>query len=245
MKLLKYIISSVWRLWFFIVFLTTFFLFVPWLFYYTTVNKNEKRICLITRICSKITLFLSFIFPIIESEEEIDKSKTYILCPNHTSTLDIPFIYAIFPIPIQFIGKAELSKIPLFGYFFKHNSVIVNRKNKKNAYYAFLEARKKLKTNLNMCIFPEGGIPKKDIILKKFKNGPFKLAIEEKISIIPITIADNKQIFPQSYFKGYPGFARVKIHKAIELNKNQQKDIEKLNISVYNIIFEQLKSYGN
>ena len=242
MKLLKYIIGPIWRLWFFIIFIITFLLFIPWLFYYTTVNKNQKKICFIAHLCSKITLSLSFVFPRIEYEDEIDQDKTYILCPNHTSALDIPFIYAIFPMPIQFIGKAELSKIPLFGYFFKHNSVVVNRKNKTDSYEAFLNTKIKLKNKINMCIFPEGGIPKKNILLKKFKNGAFKLAIEEDISIIPITIADNKKIFPSSYFKGYPGLARVKIHKAINL---KEKNIEKLNFSVYNIIFEQLKLYGN
>ena len=44
-----------------------------------------------------------------------------------------------------------------------------------------------------MCIFPEGGIPKNDVLLKKFKNGPFRLAIEQKIDIVPITMPDNKR----------------------------------------------------
>ena len=51
-----------------------------------------------------------------------------------------------------------------------------------------------------MCIFPEGGIPSEKIFLKKFKNGPFRLAIEQNINIIPITLGNNKQIFPQEYF---------------------------------------------
>ena len=47
-------------------------------------------------------------------EEKLDANEKYIFCANHVSTLDIPLIYAILPMPIQYIGKAEISKIPLF-----------------------------------------------------------------------------------------------------------------------------------
>ena len=139
------------------------------------------------------------------------------------STLDVPFILAVLPIPLQYIGKAEIAKIPLFGYFYKENSVIVDRANRKDAYSAFLKAGKKLKTGINMCIFPEGGIPKEDVFLKKFKNGSFRLAIEQNIKIVPITLADNKSMFPSEYFKGRPGIARVKVHKAIDPNRLSRK----------------------
>ena len=91
-----------------------------------------------------------------------------------------------------------------------------------------------------MCIFPEGGIPKNDVLLKKFKNGPFRLAIEQKIDIVPITMPDNKNIFPKEYYKGKPGLARIKIHKGISTAKLSENNIKNLNTSVYNIIFDEL-----
>ena len=136
----------------------------------------------------------------MNGKEKFNLNQPYIICANHASSLDIPFILSIINLPIQFIGKVELSKIPLFGYFFKHNSVIVNRKNKKDGYNAFLNANKKLQKNISICIFPEGGIPPKNIFLKNFKNGAFKLASENNIKIIPITMPDNKLMFPQTYY---------------------------------------------
>ena len=95
----------------------------------------------------------------------------------------------------------------------------------RNSYLAFQEAGTKLKQGKNMVIFPEGGIPKEDIRLFRFKNGPFRLAIEEQVSIIPITFADNKCLFPTNYLRGKPGFARITIHnevstKGMERNKH-------------------------
>ncbi len=245
MKWIGYLLSSLWRIWFLIVFILLFIAFIPALFFYTAIYKNNKIVCHLTRYWSKLTLFFSFIYPSIEWEHKLDKKGHYIFCPNHVSTLDIPLILAVLPMPIQYMGKAEIAKIPLFGYFYKNNTVVVDRGNKRDAYDAFLKAGEQLKKGINMCIFPEGGIPKADVLLKKFKNGSFRLAIEQDIKTIPITIADNKRIFPQEYFKGRPGIVRIKIHKPIAPNSLVEKSIENLNTSVYNTIFEQLNTYGS
>ena len=243
MKWLGYLLSSLWRLWFLLIFILVFILFMPALFFFTAFVKNEIIVARLCRYWSKLTLYFSFIFPKVEWEEKLNKKEQYIFCPNHVSTLDIPFILAILPVPLQYIGKAEIAKIPLFGYFFKKNSVIVDRANKRNAYSAFLKAGEKLKIGINMCIFPEGGIPKSDVFLKKFKNGPFRLALDQNIKIVPITMPDSKNMFPEQYFKGRPGIVRIKIHKAIAPNSLEEKSIKYFNLSVYNTIFEQLKNY--
>ncbi len=243
MKWIGYLFSSIWRVWFLIVFMLVFIAFMPLLFFFTAIVKNHIIVAHLTRYWSKLTVWLSFLFPVVEWEETLDKRGNYIFCPNHVSTLDIPLILAVLPVPLQYIGKAELAKLPLFGYFYKNNSVIVNRENRRDSYAAFLKAGERLKQGLSMCIFPEGGIPKTDIFLKRFKNGPFRLAIEQDITVIPITLGDNKSMFPQEYFKGRPGVVRVKVHKAIAPANLEEKTIESLNTSVYNTIFEQLKNY--
>ena len=243
MKWISYLLSSLWRLWFLLMFILVFILFIPALFLFTAILKNEIIVAKLCRYWSKLTIYLSFIFPKVEWEEKLSKKEQYIFCPNHVSALDIPFILAVLPMPIQYIGKAEIAKFPLFGYFYKNNSVVVDRANRRNAYSAFIKAGIKLKMGINMCIFPEGGIPKSDIYLKKFKNGAFRLSLDQNIKIVPITMPDNKSIFPEKYFNGGPGIARIKIHKAISPNKLAEKTVENFNLTVYNTIFEQLKNY--
>ena len=53
----------------------------------------------------------------------------------------------------------------------------------------------------------------------------------------------NKKLFPQQYYKGRPGIARVKIHKPINPQLLQEKDVDNFNNFVYNIIFIELKNY--
>ena len=119
MKWVGYILSSIWRFWFLMVFIILFFLLVPWLFIFTALFKNELYVAHISRYWSKLTIWLSFIFPIVKWEEKLDANEKYIFCANHVSTLDIPLIYAILPMPIQYIGKAEFQKYHCLDIFLK------------------------------------------------------------------------------------------------------------------------------
>tara|TARA_B100000683_G_scaffold21623_1_gene20579 strand:+ start:22 stop:759 length:738 start_codon:yes stop_codon:yes gene_type:complete len=245
MKWIRYLFSSIWRLWFLISFIIAFIVFIPALFFFTAIVKNNLVVNYLTKYWSGMFMIMSGVFWTVEFEEKLDPKTRYIFCPNHASTLDIPLVTAAIPLPLLFMGKKELVSIPLFGYFYRKNSIIVDRSKIRDSYAAFIKAGEKLDSGLNVCIFPEGGIPPAKIFLKKFKNGPFKLAVEKDIYIVPVTIADNKKNFPQEYYKGYPGMVRIKVHKPVKVNTEDKNAIESLNTSVYNTIFEQLKIYGN
>ena len=245
MKWIGYLVSSIWRLWFLISFIIAFVIFIPSLFFFTAIVKNNLSVNYISKYWSSMFMIMSGIFWRVQFEEKLDPNKRYIFCPNHTSTLDIPLVSAAIPLPLLFMGKKELASIPIFGYFYKKNSIIVDRSKIRDSYAAFVKAGEKLDKGLNVCIFPEGGIPPSKIFLKKFKNGAFKLALEKDIYIVPITLADNKRNFPQEYYKGFPGIVRVKVHKPIKVGSEDKNPVESLNTCVYNTIFDQLKIYGS
>ena len=243
LKSFSSLLSSLWRLWFFLIFLVVFIFFIPLLFFFTKIYIDQKAVCQITRFWSKATLFFSGVLLKIDLEQELEKNTTYIICPNHVSSIDIPVILAVFSRPVLFMAKQEYSKIPIFGWFYKKNTIIVNRENKKNAYGAFMSSSDKLDNGFNVCIFPEGGVPPPQTILRRFKNGPFKLAIEKNIKILPVSMPNNKECFPWSYFKGRPRALNIKVHAPIDCSKKENKDIKNLNNKVYNTIFEELSTY--
>lgn len=188
-------------------------------------------------------MYASGIIPKIKKEHPLDPKVQYLFISNHSSTLDIPMMFFLSKKPISFMGKSSLAKLPIFGYYYKRFNVLVNRASLRNSYQAFEQAGIKIKSGQNMVIYPEGGIVKTDTRLAKFKNGPFRLAVEQNVSIIPITFADNKCIFPESYFKGFPKRARVTIHKPID-NCSTMK-MEELKEKVYTIIEQELIQYEN
>ena len=156
MKWIRYLFSSVWRLWFLISFIVAFIIFIPALFFFTAIVKNNLAVNYLTKYWSGMFMIMSGVFWKVEFEEKLDPKRKYIFCPNHASTLDIPLITAAIPLPLLFMGKKELVSIPLFGYFYRKNSIIVDRSKIRDSYAAFIKAGEKLDKGLNVCIFPEG-----------------------------------------------------------------------------------------
>ena len=123
----------------------------------------------------------------VEKNQELDPHKSYMIVANHTSMTDIMLMLAILDNPFVFVGKQELAKIPLFGFFYKRTCILVDRNNAQSKRAVFDSAQNRLNRGLSVCIFPEGGVPDDEsIVLDTFKDGAFRLAIEHQIPIIPI-----------------------------------------------------------
>lgn len=175
------------------------------------------------------------IFYTIKRTNKLDKNQAYVFCPNHTSLLDILLIYIAIPNYFHTMGKAELLKVPLFRRFFKKMNIPVNRKSKIDSHRAFIRAGKDLEKGISITLFPEGTIHRNCPVMGRFKNGPFKLAIEKQIPVVPITFLNNWLILPDDFDNrlGHPGIARVIIHDPISTNGLTENDIESLKSKVY------------
>ena len=95
----------------------------------------------------------------VQWTERFKPNQSYMLAPNHTSMLDIMGMLALSPHPFVFVGKKELSKIPLFGFFYKRVVIMVDRSNHKSRKRVFKLAKKRLNDGVSMAIFPEGLVP--------------------------------------------------------------------------------------
>ncbi len=161
---------------------------------------------------------------------------------NHTSMIDIMLMLHVTNNPFVFVGKAELAKIPLFGFFYKRTCILVDRGNARSRHNVFLESQKRLQRGLSVCIFPEGGVPDDEsIVLDEFKDGAFRLAIEHQIPIVPMTFHDNKKRFPYSFFNGGPGRMRAVVHQAVSTEKSTMEDKRELKERVRAIIWNELQ----
>ena len=245
MKLLKMLFWTIWRIWFYIMMGIPIIIMFPFLVVSILKEKWYAYFFIMARIWAKFILFSSGFYYKIEREEILEPNKSYMFVANHTSMTDIMLMLAVVENPFVFVGKKELSKIPLFGFFYKRTCILVDRNNAKSRLEVFDLAQKRLNQGLSICIFPEGGVPNDEsIMLDEFKDGAFRLAIEHQISIVPITFADNKKRFSYTFFSGSPGLMRVKTHfqiptTGIELsNKKEVKD------KVKTVIYNQLLKFN-
>jgi len=191
------------RVWFYILMGVPIIFLFPILVLATISEKTYHIFFAIARFWAAIIIYGMGFWPQIKREEPIKKGQSYMLVANHTSMTDIMIMLLISKNPFVFVGKAELAKIPIFGFFYKRTCILVDRNNPRSRKAVFDRARARLKTGVGICIFPEGGVPHDmDIVLDSFKDGAFRLAIEHEIPVLPITLFDNKKRFPFHFFYG-------------------------------------------
>lgn len=208
-------------------------------------EKTYSRFFWLARIWARFILFGMGFYYKIQREQKFEKGKSYMLVSNHTSMADIMLMLVVVKDnPFVFVGKAELAKIPLFGFFYKRTCILVDRSNTRSRFKVFEMAQKKINQGLSVCIFPEGGVPDDEtIVLDNFKDGAFRLAIEHQIPIVPITFVDNKKRFSFTFLSGSTGRMRVKVHSFIETKGLKLEDKVKVKNQVRATILKELESY--
>ncbi len=214
MKILKrihYFYFIFWIIIFFVLFSPLYFIFTKTPKYYGVLNKLRA---LNSFLCTAIAgVFFKF-----EFEKPLDPHQTYIYCANHTSNLDIVLFCILAKGRFHFMGKEELMKNPILGMFFRTIDIAVSRESKISAFRAFKRAGENLEKGMSLIIFPEGkigdGYPP---FLHEFKNGPFRLAIEKNIPIVPVSSTNVWKLMWDNGFKHgtRPGIGNIYVHEPI------------------------------
>lgn len=229
------------RVWFYILVTLPILLFLPFLILSTLSEKTYAQFFWMARNLWATTILYGMgCFPKFKREEKLERGKSYMLVANHTSMLDIMLMLRTSKNPFVFVGKKELKKIPLFGFFYKRVCILVDRESSRSRTAVYRRAQKRLNQGLSICIFPEGGVPDESVILDQFKDGAFKMAIAHEIPVVPITFLDNKKRFPFRFFSGSPGLMRVKVHRFLETQKLKEADKVALREQARNLILREL-----
>ncbi len=242
MRLFRNIFFTLYRIWFYILVALPILVLFPFLLISILKESRYPYFFKLARVWAAIILFGMGFYPVVKREATYKKGASYMFVSNHTSMADIMLMLYVSKNPFVFVGKKELSKIPLFGFFYKRTCILVDRSNPKSRRDVFEIAQQKLNQGLSVCIFPEGGVPEdKSLLLDMFKDGAFRLAIEHNIPIAPMTFHDNKNRFSYDFFSGCPGRMRAKIHNVIPTGILGLEDKRMLRNQTYEIILKELQ----
>ncbi|SNS97679.1 1-acyl-sn-glycerol-3-phosphate acyltransferase [Ekhidna lutea] len=186
-------------------------------------------------------LKMAFIPVKIDWRFTLDKTQQYILCANHFSYLDIP-ILGLFPLAFKFVGKSSLARIPLFGYMYRTLHITVNRSSYRSRAQSLVKARDQIKNGFNLGFFPEGGIRMEHYPnMKEFKDGAFRLAIENNLPIIPVTMPDNYRILRDDDIINIRWRkCRIIYHEPIWPDGSDDEALKKLKDEVFRVIQTEL-----
>jgi len=148
--------------------------------------------------------------------EKLDRSRTYIFMSNHTSNLDPPILLPLIPRRTSVMAKKELFSYPILGETMRMGSLVpVDRGNRDAGIAAVREAGAVIRQGINMTIYVEGK-RSFDGKLLPFKKGPFYLAEECGVPVVPVTIVGTHQLMPKARFRITPGTVKILFHDPIE-----------------------------
>ena len=148
--------------------------------------------------------------------EKLDSARSYIFMSNHVSNIDPPLLLPLIPHRTSVMAKKELFSYPLLGKVMRLGSLVpVDRGNRDAGIAAVRAAAEVIRKGINMTIYIEGK-RSFDGKLLPFKKGPFYLAMECSVPVVPITIAGTHDAMPKRRFAIKPGTVKVIFHDPIE-----------------------------
>lgn len=239
MNFLKNIFARVWALWGLISFICTFLIiFLPSMASHLFKDEKKGQLYFITVSKWWMNVWLALIgCPVtVKGKENLKAGKNYVIVYNHNALLDVPLSAPYVPGPNKTIAKASFAKVPVFGWFYKRGSVLVDRKDERSRVKSYDAMKKVLDMGMHMCIYPEGTRNRTTEPLKQFYDGAFKLAIDANKEIMPCVIIGTKKAMPvNKTFYLLP--TRLKMHflPAVPSENITAKDLKE---SVFNVMKE-------
>lgn len=243
MKVLTYILRFIYKVWCAIWFVLPFLILYPLYLIFISKPRWYKYAHGLNRFWSILQLHLYAVPVQVVRKGTLAPNTRYVFCPNHSSYIDIPVLLKTLPGFINFLGKASLCKVPLWGPIFAKLYIPVNRHSTVSMAKSYLLSVKTINAGRDVVIFPEGTIPETaGSKMLEFKDGPFKLAIEKQIPVVPITMPYNHIFLPAVDGKFIVNWhpLRVIIHEPIPTAGLTRKDIDFLKSKVFHIIQTEL-----
>lgn len=144
--------------------------------------------------------------------EQLDPEQTYIFMANHVSNIDPPVFVPLIGRRVFILVKKELFRIPVLGYAMrKAQFIAVDRQNRDAAVESVKKAIEVLRSGKSMMAYPEG-TRSRDGKLLPFKKGPFHLAMDSGIPVVPVTIIGAYEVWPKGHFRITPGKITIVFH---------------------------------
>jgi 1-acyl-sn-glycerol-3-phosphate acyltransferase len=180
----------------------------------TWITKNIKPIYRAAQIGANSALWLAGIRLRMLHVERAFAPPTAVFVCNHVSNLDPPALFGHLP-RIAVVLKESLGRIPVLGYVMRLGGFIyVKRNDRESRRRAVEDSVARLRNGISLLVFPEG-TRSPDGKLLPFHPGPFSMAIEAHVPIVPITVHGSRRLMPKGRNWIQPGEVTLHFHEPI------------------------------
>lgn len=172
--------------------------------------------------------------------DQIDIEKPYVFVANHLSALDIPVMFRAIPHNLHFVAKKEIKLMPFVGwYMWATGMIFIDRSNRAKAVESLNKAGTLIRNGKHVIMFPEG-TRNKDGSVGVFKKGPFLLADQSGVEVVPVAITGTNKVIHSWGLFSSPFEVNVSIGTAMQ--KPDTMDVTQFSILMRTKIMDLMGS---
>ena len=187
-----------------------------------SLSKRRWRHAAISR-CGRLFLRAAGIRLVVEGAIPVP-DRNVILVNNHASYLDSLILCASLPGPLSFVAKQELETQLVAGPFLKRLATVFVRRSEREAGLAGMDsALAAARRGERLVWFPEGTLTRKPGLME-FRLGPFLVAGEADMPIIPVAIKGTRSILRGGQWFPHRGEVTVTVGEALMAKGNAFAD---------------------
>lgn len=148
---------------------------------------------------------------VVRGHEHLWSARPCVFVFNHQSKLDPILVMKLLRGGFTGVAKKEAKNVPGFGQLFQLAGVaFVDRGNTEQAKQAMAPAVEKVRSGMSLVIAPEGtrsATPR----LGRFKKGPFHIAMQAEVPMVPIVIRNAGEVMWRGAQTLRPGTVEVTV----------------------------------
>lgn len=211
----------------------------------TSIIKHDSPLIdSIVRVWSRGFLALAGSQLTIEGRENIDPARQFLFIANHLSNLDVPLMFLATEMPIRYLAKAELFKIPVLKQAMKAMGIVKVDRIGGAAIHSDVNSGVVAATDRghSLIIFPEGTRSMTGQ-MGPFKKGAFRIAIANGLDIIPVTISGTWESWRPGSKLVMGGPVEAVVHEPISVHGLELNDINTLRERVHKVIMTEFETH--
>jgi len=209
------------------------------------INDSSPLIEKVIRAWSRVWLAASGTKLEVEGAENIDPNRSYVVVANHLSTLDIMACLLAVPLPIRFLAKKELFRVPVLAQGMRMVGIIEVDREARGAVHSEVnrQSRELIEKGRSLIIYAEGTRPRNGV-MKPFKKGAFTMAIRSGLPVLPLSIHGSYEAWPPGTPLVRGGVIRVLLDKPVETEGMSTSDTGDLRDQVREVIAGRVEALG-
>lgn len=147
---------------------------------------------------------------VVEGRERVDFSRPCLYVANHQSVIDICALFRAIPVPLRFLLKQEMRRVPFVGWYARATGMLFLARDSARAGARFRrEAAALLADGRSLCLFPEGTRSRSGA-MAPFKAGSLQAAIDAGVDVVPVALHGAGAVLPvEGFFRVRPGTIRL------------------------------------